>query len=90
MNELQEIALKIYNAIFNGQKKVEIEGLEYKILKFSTGLRYVDIEDHRFIEQNQKKQSQWAKKAREGHKIMWVIKGRRYIAQIFDGEFKNL
>jgi len=48
MNELQEIALKIYNAIFNGQKKVEIEGLEYKILKFSTGLRYVDIEDHRF------------------------------------------
>ena len=42
------------------------------------------------MEQNPRKQSQWAKKAQEGHKIMWVFKGRSYFAQILDGKFKLL
>ncbi len=62
----------------------------HKIKKFSSGIRYVDIGDLRYIEQNARKNSQWGKKAREGHKIMWIIKGRTYLVRIFDGEFTEL
>lgn len=45
---------------------------------------------YRYIQQNWKKSSEWGKKAREGHNIMWIIKGRRYIARIMDGEYTDL
>ena len=90
MEETKTNALKIYNAIFRGEKRVELEGIEYPIEKFSSGIKYVDLFGYRFIEQNKNKKSEWAKKAREGHKIMWVIKGRQYIAQILDGEYHDL
>jgi len=90
MENLKEDGLKIFNAIFESQKSVEIEGIEYPIKKFSSGVKYVDLFGYRYIEQNRNKKSEWGKKAREGHKIMWIIKGRRYIAQIFDGQYKDL
>jgi hypothetical protein len=90
MEDLEEKGLKIYNAIFQGDKRVEIEEIEYPIRKFSSGIKYVDLFGYRFIEQNRNKKSEWGKKAREGHKILWIIKGRRYIAQIVDGEFAEL
>ena len=37
-----------------------------------------------YLEQNPDTGSNWAKMAQEGHKIMWVIKGRRYLAQVRD------
>ena len=90
MEDLKEKGLKIYNAIFEGKKNVEIDDVEYTIKKFSSGIKYVDLFGYRFIEQNRRKKSEWAKKAREGHKIMWIIKGRRYIAQIMDNNYKDL
>jgi hypothetical protein len=90
MEDLKENGLKIFKAIFEGQKSVEIEGIEYSIKKFSRGIKYVDLFGYRYIEQNRNKKSEWGKKAREGHKIMWIIKGRRYIAQILDGKYKHL
>lgn len=90
MDDLKELSLKAHKAIFEGKKSVSINNVEYPIKKFSSGLRYVDLLGYRFIEQNPKKQSQWAKKAQAGHKIIWGFKGRRYIAQVFDGEFKDL
>ena len=90
MENLEEKGLKIYQAIFERKKSVEIDEIEYPIKKFSSGIKYVDLFGYRFIEQNRNKKSEWGKKAREGHKIMWVIKGRRYIAQILDGEYKDL
>jgi hypothetical protein len=90
INELNTISLKIYEIFFKGLKKFELDGIEYKIQKFSSGLRYMDLEGYRFIEQNPRKPSEWGKKAREGHKILWVIQGSKYIAQVFDGEFKKL
>ena len=90
MEETKANALKIYNAIFKGEKRIELEGIEYPIEKFSSGIKYVDLFGYRFIEQNRNKKSEWAKKARDGHKIMWVIKGRQYIAQILDGEYHDL
>ena len=90
MEETKANALKIYNAIFKGEKRVELEGIEYPIEKFSSGIKYIDLFGYRFIEQNRNKKSEWGKKAREGHKIMWVIKGRKYVAQILDGEYHDL
>jgi len=90
MENLKEISLKIYTAMFENNKNVELENVEYSIKKFSSGVKYLDYFGYRFIEQNRQKKSEWGKKAREGHKIMWVIKGRRYMYQIFDGEFREL
>ena len=90
MENLKELSLKIYKAMFENKKKVELEDLEYSFQRFSSGVKYLDYFGYRFIEQNRHKKSEWGKKAREGHKIMWVIKGRRYISQIFDGEYKEL
>ncbi len=90
MESIKENGLKIFTAIFKSQKSIEIDGIEYPIKKFSSGVKYVDLFGYRYIEQNRNKKSEWGKKAREGHKIMWIIKGRRYIAQIFDGQYKDL
>ncbi len=90
MEDLKEKGLKIYNAMFQGAKNVEIDEIEYTIKKFSSGIKFVDLFGYRFIEQNRNKKSEWGKKAREGHKIMWIIKGRKYISQIIDGEYIEL
>ena len=90
MEDLKKRGLKIYNAIFEGKKSVEIDEIEYPIKKFSSGIKYVDLFGYRFIEQNLNKKSEWVKKAREGHKIMWIIKGRRYMVRIMDGEYTDL
>jgi hypothetical protein len=90
MEDLKEKGLIIYNAIFERKKIVEIDGIEYPINRFSSGVRYVDIFGYRYIEQNRNKKSEWGKKAREGHKIMWIIKGRRYLVRIMDGEYLDL
>ena len=90
MEDLKENGLKIYKAIFQGEKSVEIDEIQYPIKKFSSGIKYVDLFGYRFIEQNRNKKSEWGKKAREGHKIMWIIKGRRYISQIIDEEYIEL
>ena len=90
MENLKEKGIKIYKAIFQGEKTVEIDEIEYPIKKFSSGIKFVDLFGYRFIEQNKNKKSEWGKKAREGHKIMWIIKGRRYISQILDGDYTEL
>ncbi|MFX0071154.1 MAG: hypothetical protein ACFFAO_08690 [Candidatus Hermodarchaeota archaeon] len=90
MENLDKVSKIIHQAIFSNEKDFQIEGDELVVKKFSSGLRYVDYIGYRFIEQNRRKKSQWAKKAREGHEISWIIKGRKYIGQVFDGEFKKL
>ncbi|MEE9377470.1 MAG: hypothetical protein V3V33_05495 [Candidatus Lokiarchaeia archaeon] len=82
--------MKIFSAIFERKRSVQIDEIEYPIKKFSSGIKYVDLFGYRYIEQNRNKKSEWGKKAREGHRIMWIIKGRRYIAQILDGKYKDL
>jgi len=91
VENLREKALKAYEVIFNDQDSVEIDGDHYHLDYTSLqGLRKFQIEGYNYIEQNPEKGSSWAEKAREGHNIMWVMKGRRYLAQVFDGEFRDL
>ncbi len=89
--DLRETALRVYTAIFERRDSVELDGVTYLIKKTSKNkLRSVEIEGLTFIEQNPNKESRWAQLAREGHQIMWAMRGRQYIARIMDGSFLDL
>ncbi|MBA2731811.1 MAG: hypothetical protein H0U54_02845 [Acidobacteria bacterium] len=58
------------------------------VSRFSrSNLRYVNLSNGAIlIEQNPKKQSEWAKLASQGHRIAWVMRDGEYLARIVDGE----
>jgi hypothetical protein len=88
--KLRDKALKAYEAIFNNQETIEIDGYTYHMDYTSLqNLRKFNIDGYNYLEQNPDKGSSWAKMAREGHQIMWIMKGRRYLAQVMDGEFHD-
>ena len=89
--EIERVARIIYDAIFQDESSVEIDGEIYPVEKSSKSkVRFVKYVDLTFIEQNPFKSSRWAKEAQEGHQIMWVMKGRQYLARIRDGKFLDL
>ena len=91
IEKLEEIASRIYDAIFDGLDVVDIEGEMIPINQTSRSkVKLVEHEGYTYIEQNPHKDSRWAKLAKEGHQIMWVMQGRRYLAQVKDGKFLNL
>jgi hypothetical protein len=89
--DLEAAAKAAFAAMFAGAKSFQFDGKTYliEILK-SSRLKAVNFGEYQCIEQNPRKDSQWAQKAREGHHIMWVFKGRAYIARVMDGEFTLL
>lgn len=90
VENLHEKALIAYEAIFNNKELIEVEGRFYHISYTSVqNLRKFNIDGYNYIEQNPDKSSGWAKLVREGHRIMWVMKGRGYLAQVFDGVFHD-
>ena len=89
--EIERLSRIIYDGIFNDEPSVEIDGNVYPIeITSRAHVKYVTYHGYRFIEQNPKKSSQWAKKAQEGHQIMWVMEGRRYLARMMDGKYLDL
>jgi len=91
IDKIEEVARKVYDAIFEGLNTVEIEGEVYLVGKTSRNkVRLVERGGYTYIEQNPHKDSRWAKLAKQGHQIMWVMQGRKYLAQIKDGKFLNL
>ncbi len=91
IDRIEDVASKIFDAIFDGLDAVEIEGEVYPITQTSKSkVRLVEKDGYTYIEQNPHKSSRWAKLAQDGHQIMWVMQGRRYLAQIKDGKFLNL
>ena len=90
-DEMQRVAKIIYDAIFSDSDNVEIDGEIYPIeLTSRSKLRKVSFEGLTFLEQNPMKDSQWAEKARKGHRIMWVMKGRRYLIRMMDRKYLKL
>lgn len=88
--DLKSISLKIFKALFKDKDQIIIDDKTYPIEKYSpSGIKHVDIENYRFMEQNPKKNSHWADKARNGHKIMWVLKDWEYIGQVHNGKYKD-
>jgi hypothetical protein len=52
-----------------------------------SGLRYVDLGgDAVLVEQNLAKLSEWAKAAREGKRIVWVLRDGEYLARVVEGD----
>ncbi len=59
------------------------------VSKFApSGLRYVKLDSHgtNLIEQNPDKKSEWARLAREGKRIAWVMRDGKYLARVVDGK----
>jgi len=91
LENIKEKAQIAYEAIFSNQKSIMIDGIEYYLERTPrANLRFFKIEGYSFLEQNPRKSSHWAKLAREGSLIMWVMKGRRYLGQVRDGVFHDL
>jgi len=91
IDKLEGVANTVFAAIFDGSDSVEIDGNVYPIRQTSKSkVRLVERGGYTYIEQNPHKDSKWAKLAQEGHQIMWVMQGRRYLAQVKDGKFLNL
>jgi len=91
IDKVEEVARLVYDAIFQDMSSVEIGGEECPIKKTSKSkVKLVEYGGFTYIEQNPHKSSQWAKEAQEGHQIMWVMQGRRYLARIRDGKFLDL
>jgi ribosomal protein L24E len=78
------VILVAYEKLFGGGRGV---------LRFArNGLRYVELDGgHLLVEQNPKKRSAWAKLARDGRRVAWVLRrDGEYIARIVDGEVTML
>ncbi|MCP9495477.1 MAG: hypothetical protein MSG64_13610 [Pyrinomonadaceae bacterium MAG19_C2-C3] len=63
------------------------------VSKFAqSGLRYVKLNRRGtlLIEQNPNKKSEWAKLAREGKRVAWVMRDGAYLARVVDGEVTML
>lgn len=52
--------------------------------------RGIDLNGKRFITQNPNKDSDSARLAREGHKIIWIFANGNYFGKITDGRFERL
>jgi hypothetical protein len=88
--DLKEVALRAYETIFDDRESVEVDGLIYLTERTPrANLRLVKIGGYTFLEQNPEKGSRWGKLAQEGHHILWVLKGPRYLAQVRDGVFHD-
>jgi len=95
---IKNVALFFWRKIFDLPQPKNLSYLEsglsgrYNLGKIR-GLKSIRFRDYLFIEQNPNKiNSEWAKKARKGMKIMWVIdlKKDKYIARVVDGKFEIL
>lgn len=74
-----------------GNKDVTYQGKTFPLRK-TDGLRRYDVGNLLFIEQNPKKESEWALRARKGAKILWVIdtKWNKYLVRVEDGKIIRL
>ncbi len=56
-----------------------------------SGLRYVPLAGEAIlVEQNPQKSSEWAKLARNGRRVAWVMRDGEYLARVVDGEVVRL
>ena len=56
-----------------------------------SGLRYVELPGGAvLVEQNPRKQSEWAELARAGRRVAWVMREGEYLARVVDGAVEML
>ncbi len=91
---LEEACRACAAAIFGGRAEVELDGKNLPVQRNAAKLRYVDVavggEQLRIMEQNTKKATEWAEKAKAGAKIVWAFKGRAMFARLVDGQYTKI
>ena len=67
--------LSIHNAMHSSNKKIELNGFTYNVLtsKYNSEVRYVFVEDWKFLTQNPHKKSFYGFKAKAGSEITWIV-----------------
>lgn len=77
------VILVAFEKLFGGGRGVS---------KFArSGLRYVNLKGGAvLVEQNPKKDSEWAELANQGHRVAWVMREGQYLARVVDGEVVKL
>ena len=85
-----EVWQKVMDAEGGPPKEIILEGETYRVRRTrSTHVHAVDFMfgelDVTGIEQNPRKKTRWAKKAREGAKVMQFLCERQFIANVCDG-----
>ena len=56
-----------------------------------SGLRHVKLgDDVTLTEQNPTKSSEWARLAKQGHRVAWLMREGEYLARVIDGEVTML
>ncbi len=89
--DLEALAIAVARGIFSGAATVVSGGKTYNVDMLKTSkLRSVRAGVYTVIEQNPRKDSTWARLARDGHQIAWVFKNGRYHARVQDGTFTLL
>lgn len=80
--ELEKNAKSCYNSIFESGKA--------EVKKYPSGIKYCEWEGFKFLEQNPNKDSPTGKLAKEGKKILWILKNGIYIGVVIDKKFMLL
>jgi hypothetical protein len=89
---LEEILISVWKQVLVDEAKVvKACGQSFPVQRTShSRLREVDFECEgqklRGLEQNPNTNSNWARLAREGKKVMQFLSGGRYIANVVDGK----
>jgi hypothetical protein len=89
---LEEALISVWRqAMLEDAKVVALEGKKFPVRRTSRSrLREVDFQfegqELRGLEQNPATNSRWAQLARQGKKVMQVLKERRYVAVVVDGK----
>lgn len=87
MNEVEVLAVD--KAIHDGSLSVYIQGVEYPIKKSKNGCRTCSPMGFKFMEQNVKKETRYAKMAQEGRKITWILLEPGHWGLIIDNKIIN-
>ena len=91
---LEEILISVWQQVLVDEAKVvNVCGQSFPVQRTSRSrLCEVDFECEgqklRGLEQNPNTSSNWARLAREGKKVMQILSGRRYIANVVDGKVR--
>lgn len=71
---------QLHNLLHSGQPSGQIEGITYHIKTGANGCKFIrfsdiDMGESTIMEQNKNKTSEYAKRARQGESLSWVMPG---------------
>ena len=89
--ELEKLTELVARAIFTNQKEIVLGKYQYWVKTYrSSGVKFINIKPYRFLQQNPYKKSEYAQMAKQGKKILWILKNGHYHARWIDGTFNYI